>query len=198
MNKTRPFLSVRDMVLCALFSALIAAGAFIRIPLPYVPFTLQFLFTNLAGLLLGGKRGLVSVTLYIAVGLAGVPVFTQGGGPGYVLQPSFGYIMGFALGTWLAGRIAERGEGSVKADILAGLANFAAVFALGLTHLYLITNFYLEKPLGLWQTFTAGFLTFAPGDILIVILSAYLAKRLRPAIIPRRAGTNDERGQKHA
>ena len=47
----------KDLVLCALFVALIAAGAFIKIPIPVVPFTLQYLFTMMAGILLGGKLG---------------------------------------------------------------------------------------------------------------------------------------------
>lgn len=50
-------LDTRQMTLCALFTALIAVGAQIKVPLPVVPFTLQFLFTTLAGLLLGGRLG---------------------------------------------------------------------------------------------------------------------------------------------
>ena len=51
----------RELVLCALFTALTAVGAFIKIPVPVVPFTLQFLFTLLAGLLLGGRLGAIRV-----------------------------------------------------------------------------------------------------------------------------------------
>ena len=69
---------LKNMILCALFAALIAVGAFIKIPGPFVPFTLQYLFTMLSGLLLGSKLGLVSVGVYILLGLAGLPVFTQG------------------------------------------------------------------------------------------------------------------------
>jgi BioY family. len=76
------------MILCAQFAALTAVGAFIRIPIPVVPFTLQYLFTMLAGLLLGGKYGGLSVLLYIFIGLIGLPVFTEGGGIGYVFKPS--------------------------------------------------------------------------------------------------------------
>lgn len=64
-------LKVRNLILCALFVALIAAGAFIRVPIPVIPFTLQFLFTMMAGLLLGGKLGAVSVGICIAMGLLG-------------------------------------------------------------------------------------------------------------------------------
>jgi biotin transport system substrate-specific component len=70
--------NTRSLILCGFFSALIAIGAFIKIPVPVVPFTLQFLFTNLAGLLLGPKLGALSVAIYIGVGLLGVPVFAEG------------------------------------------------------------------------------------------------------------------------
>jgi biotin transport system substrate-specific component len=78
--------SLRNQILCAIFTALIAIGAFIRIPVPVVPFTLQFLFTTLAGVLLGARLGALSVIIYIVLGLMGVPVFAEGGGPGLYLQ----------------------------------------------------------------------------------------------------------------
>ena len=88
----------RELVLCALFTALTAVGAFIKIPVPVVPFTLQFLFTMLAGLLLGGRLGAISVGAYAVLGLLGLPIFTEGGGFWYLLKPSFGYILGFIVG----------------------------------------------------------------------------------------------------
>ncbi|PKM73823.1 MAG: biotin transporter BioY [Firmicutes bacterium HGW-Firmicutes-16] len=178
----KKIIDVRGMVLCALFATLIAVGAFIKIPIPYVPITLQFLFTNLAGLLLGKRKGLIAVCLYIFIGLAGVPVFTQGGGPAYIFQPTFGYIIGFALGTWFAGLIAEHGTNSIKTYIIAGLLNFVAMFAIGLIHLYLILNFYLSTPTGIVKILSIGFLPFALGDVVLIIVCAILAKRLRPFI----------------
>ena len=62
----------REIVLFGLFTALIAIGAFIRIPVPVCPFTLQLLFTTLAGLLLGSRKGALSVALYVLLGLVGV------------------------------------------------------------------------------------------------------------------------------
>ena len=85
------------LALTALFAALVAAGAFIRIPIGTVPVTLQFVFANLAALLLGVKWGTLAIGLYIALGLVGVPIFTAGGGFTYVLQPTFGYLLGFLL-----------------------------------------------------------------------------------------------------
>lgn len=174
--------SVTDMALCALFAALIAAGAFLKIPIPYVPLTLQFLFTNLAGLLLGSRRGLISVLVYLLVGLAGIPVFTQGGGPSYIMQPTFGYLLGFAPGAYFAGKISERGGGSLKASLFAGFVNFAFVYTLGAGYLYLVTNVYLQVPLSLHRTLVAGVLTSAPGDIITVAACAFLARRLGPTL----------------
>ena len=74
MNRTK------NLMYCSLFTALIAVGAFIKIPIPVVPFTLQFLFTTLAGLLLGSKMGAVSVIAYMVLGLVGLPIFPEGGG----------------------------------------------------------------------------------------------------------------------
>ena len=97
----------KEMVLFGLFTALIAIGAFIKIPVPVCPFTLQLLFTTLAGLILGSRNGACSVGLYVLLGLAGVPVFTEGGGPSYIFQPTFGYLIGFIAGAWLTGWISE-------------------------------------------------------------------------------------------
>ena len=109
-----------------MFVALIAAGAFLKVPVPVVPFTLQYLFTMLAGLLLGAKKGALAVCVYILLGLCGLPIFAQGGGIGYVFQPSFGYIIGFALGAFVTGVIANKtgrpGYGRLLAANFAGLA----------------------------------------------------------------------------
>lgn len=112
----------------AMFAALTAIGAFIKIPLPVVPFTLQIIFVFLAGSLLGSRNGFQSQLVYIGVGLVGLPVFTQGGGITYVLQPTFGYLIGFALAAFIIGFIIERIDSPTKnillVQILWGLLLF--------------------------------------------------------------------------
>lgn len=124
MNKTT------NLILCSLFTALIAVGAFIKIPVPVVPFTLQFLFTTLAGLLLGSKKGAISVVAYMVLGLVGLPIFSEGGGFWYVMKPSFGYIIGFCIGTYVTGLIAERmKEKMVPRYMLANFIGLLIVYA---------------------------------------------------------------------
>ncbi len=175
-------LSVKEMVLCALFAALIAAGAYIRIPLPAVPFSMQFFFTNLAGLLLGKKQGAVSVLIYIFIGLLGIPVFTQGGGPGYVLLPSFGYLPGMALGAWFSGLIAERSNG-MKGYLIAGFTGLFVTYSVGATYYALINYFYLSSQVEIRNLLIYCVAVFLPGDGLSALLGAYLTKRLKPVIL---------------
>src|SRR5208337_2009632 len=96
-----------DAILISLFTALTAVGAFIRIPIPYVPLTLQTLMVMFAGLILGSRRGALSQLLYLILGLLGLPIFAQGGGPAYVLQPSFGFLLGFVAGAYVIGKMVE-------------------------------------------------------------------------------------------
>ena len=130
-------MKTKGVIYCGLFTALIAVGAFIKIPIPVVPFTLQYLFTMLAGLLLGSRLGTVSVLSYMLLGLAGLPIFSEGGGLWYVFKPSFGYIIGFAVGTFVTGWIAEHMEKKTIARyLLANLAGLFCVYAVGMIYYY--------------------------------------------------------------
>lgn len=97
-------MSARKLVYTALLAALTAAGAFIRIPIGISVITLQFLFTAMAGVLLGPGGGALSQGVYVALGLVGLPIFTAGGGFGYVLQPSFGFLLGLIPAAAVIGR----------------------------------------------------------------------------------------------
>lgn len=173
----------RDMILCGLFAALIAAGAFIRIPVPVVPFTLQFLFTCLAGSLLGSRRGTISVLVYLILGLVGLPIFAEGGGIWYVLKPTFGYLIGFAAGTFVTGRMIERmNELTFGRLLTAGFAGLGLVYLLGMVWCYIISNYVLGVALGVWPLFLYCFVLAVPGDICLCVLAAILTKRLLPVL----------------
>ena len=68
------------LVLTALFSALTEVGAFFKIPFALAAISLQFLFTAMAGILLGAGYGALSQLVYVLIGLVGVPMISQGGG----------------------------------------------------------------------------------------------------------------------
>ena len=179
MNKTK----TQKLILCSLFTALIAIGAFIKIPIPYVPVTLQFEFVILAAFLLGGKLSFVSVITYIALGLVGLPVFTEGGGISYVLKPTFGYIIGFAACAYVSGTIANKVKHPSFARLfISAIAGILIVYTFGMVHFYIIKNIYSSAQIGLWYIFKFCFLIFLPGDLLLSAVGALAAKKLIPIL----------------
>lgn len=186
-DKVKP----EDMVMCGLFTALIAAGAFIKIPVPVVPFTLQFLFTTLAGLIMGGRLGAVSVGIYAVLGLIGLPVFAEGGGIWYVLKPSFGYILGFIAASFVTGKMAEyymrdNKTLTVKKLLAANFTGLAIVYLVGITYYYFICNFVINAPIGFAPLMMYCFVLAVPGDIILCFLAAFLTKRMKPIYVKMR------------
>ena len=167
-NKTRM------MILAALFAALTAVGAFIRFPLGTMSVTLQFMFTAMAGVLLGAKWGAVSQTVYVVLGLVGLPVFTMGGGIGYVMQPSFGFLLGLIPTAWVIGHLTEKENGHWRIA-LACLAGLAVLYAIGVPYMALIANAYLGKGLTFWQVLKNGMLIYLPGDMLKIAAGSALS-----------------------
>lgn len=175
-------LSLREMILCAMFVALVAAGAFIRIPVGTDVYTLQFLFTLLAGLLLGARLGATAVATYVLLGLVGVPVFASGGGPGYVLQPTFGYLVGFILQAWYCGAAARRLSARKFKRLLAiNGVGMAIVYVIGISYFYFVSNYVIDAPIAVWPViFYCGILQVVP-DFLLCVAAAGLAVRLEHA-----------------
>ncbi len=171
---------INNMILISLFAALTAVGAFIKIPIPYVPLTLQTLMVMFAGLILGSNRGAMSQVLYVLIGLMGIPIFAQGGGPAYVFQPSFGFLIGSIPGAYLIGKIVEgKGDLSALRTLIALLAGQVIIYLCGLFYLYLNLNFIIHKPVSFYFTVKIGLFVFIPGDILKIIVAALVAAPIR-------------------
>lgn len=180
MKREKRIFDTQSIVLCALFAALSTIGAYIKIPISYVPITMQLTFTTLAGLLLGSCKGAISVSIYIIAGLIGLPVFTNGGGFGYILQPTFGYILGFVAGAFVAGLIVgKRKEVSYSRYLLASFGSIAACYTLGTIYFHIIMNLYLGNNMGLWKILMLCVIPFIPGDVIMSLLASWVAKKIK-------------------
>lgn len=181
-------LRIRRMTLCGLFSALIAIGAFIQIPVPFMDyFTLQFLFVLLAGMLLGPVNGGLAVAVYVAVGLAGVPIFAAGGGISYLFRPSFGYLLGFIAAAWLTGFLCRKsGAVRMRQFLPAAFAGMAVTYGFGFLYKYLILNQYMGQPTPLLAIVLSAFPLDMPGDAVLCLAASALAGRLRAVLVRER------------
>lgn len=171
----------RKLVFTALLAALTAAGAFLRIPLGFSSITLQFLFTAMAGVLLGPGCGALSQGVYVALGLIGLPIFTTGGGFSYVLQPTFGFLLGLIPAAAIIGAIFGKSTSPLRIA-LACAAGLAALYAVGVPYMALILNGYMGKNMSLSALLWAGMIPFLPGDAIKIAVTALLCPLLRKRV----------------
>lgn len=161
-------MKTKDMVLIAMFTALTAIGAQLSIPIKPVPFTLQVLFCMYSGILLGAKRGALSQIIYVALGLMGLPIFSGAkGGPGVIMSPTFGYLIGFIACSFVIGLISERFKSNNMIKLLgATLAGLSVVYIIGVPYLYLILNYVLGVSTTVSGAIKTGFLMSIAQDLI--------------------------------
>jgi len=176
-------MKTRDMILIAMFAALTAIGAFMRIETPIVPFTLQFVFCAYSGVLLGSKKGALSQILYVCIGLVGFPIFTKGGGLSYIFQPTFGYLIGFIACSFVIGKLTENKEKITFLNIfIPVISGLMVVYALGVPYLYMIVNVYFGKTMPVAAAIGAGFTPYIIPDLILSALVALTALKVVPIL----------------
>ena len=179
-------MSTRALTLISLFAVLMIVGGKINLMVFSIPFTLQFLACLLTGLLLGARKGMAAIGIYIFLGLIGLPVFALGGGIGYVLLPSFGYLPGMLICAGLTGFLATRTDPYYQKitfiqTLLISLAGLGMVYLFGVTYLYFIRNFYVGEPMLFTRAIQIGMIPFLITDFAHCLLAALLAPRIRKA-----------------
>jgi len=167
------------MVLIAVFTALTCVGGFIRIPMFPVPLTLQTLFVYFSALLLGSRRAVLSQVLFLLIGLAGIPVFARGGGPAYILQPSFGYLAAFPLSVYVCGRLSQKkNEQSFYRLFLACGSGVLVILGVGSLYLYVNLNYIIDSSVSFSKVFVTGFLVFLPAEVLKCFVAVWIYRKL--------------------
>lgn len=181
-------LKTKELTTCALFAALIAVGAFIKIDIPLpmytMHFTMQWFFVLIAGLLLGKKLAATSVVVYLCIGLVGVPVFAAGGGPTYIFRPGFGFLLGFALAAFLMGTITDKlKKYNIINLLLPAVAGLIAYYGVGAIYFYCINNFYVKSPVSMAVVVVDYCLITVIPDFILCVLSVMFAVKLRPVFM---------------
>lgn len=181
-------ISIKEMSLVGLFTALTAVGAFISLPLGPVPITLQTLFVLLGGLILGPKLASLSQVLYLLIGLAGIPVFSGfTGGLQTILKPSFGFIISFIIASFVVGKVsslieAHDSKTTITRCLIASSLGTIITYLIGLPYMYFIMNYVMNMGLSFYEVLKIGCLLFIPGDILKIIVSAIVGTKLLPIV----------------
>jgi len=176
-------LTIKECMLSALFTALMVAGTYLRIPFPLLPVTLQPFICALSGLILGARLGALSMTVYMCLGLAGLPVFAGGSGPSAVFGKTFGFIVGFIAGAYVIGRIsAKLGKPTPVNNLKALLPGLAAIYIPGIAHMLLIMRVYLANEQAGLLMVLSGNLPYFIKDAVLFVVIAFAGTSVVPAV----------------
>lgn len=173
-----------DISISALFCTLICVGAFIKIPIPNLPITMQVFFVLLAGLVLEPKTAFFASFSYLFLGLIGLPIFTSGGGIGYVLIPSFGFIIGFVIAATVMSLILHKTKKQPFWLLaLVAFLGIIIIYLVGIPYFALITNVINTGDKSAIWFIQALLVPFIPKEIISAIAAILVAYKLRPILV---------------
>lgn len=179
-------LSSNDLTQVALSAALLAASSLIVIPVGVIPITLQVFFFFFLPALLGPFKGIMVVTLYLFMGLVGLPVFAGGtGGLMSVLSPSFGYLLGALAVAWIVGK-AYLQKRNYLYKSAAMVLSLILLYAVGMTYQYMMMNYVMNTPFSLSSILTMNLTVFLPIDLVKLVFAFSLYERLKKLPFARR------------
>ncbi|MCR4435276.1 MAG: biotin transporter BioY [Clostridiales bacterium] len=174
-------LSTKQMIVIGLFTAITAIFSQIslKIPLSPVPVTLQTLAVFLSAIILGSKCGMLSQIVYILIGAAGVPVFSNfESGIGVLFGYKGGFLISFPIMAYVMGLILEKRKRFTPFAIVPALtAGMAVCYTIGAFWLALVLKTSAVKAV------TAAVIPFIPFDLVKIIIAAILGYQVRNSLI---------------
>lgn len=169
-------ISTRDMILIAMFAAIIAILGYVSVVVPIspVPITGQTLGIMIIGLLLNKKQAAYSVLIWILVGIAGAPVFSGGrGGLSVLFSPTGGYIVGFLVGAYAISALKGESISLVRMSLSVVFGGIFVIYMFGIPWLAYTTG------MDIYTAFTKGAFPFLVGDLIKSFIAVNLGYALR-------------------
>ena len=167
--------NLRQLIYASLCSALMIAGAHLKIPIGPVPIVLTNFIVMLAGLILCMKWGLASVGIYLLMGIVGLPVFAGGSGLAYVFGPTGGYLLAFLPAVVIFGLISSGKKRLIWRDAAALVCGSIAIYIIGVPWLKVAAGLTWESAV------SVGMLPFLFGDAVKIAAATATVSILRKA-----------------
>ncbi|MCH5267215.1 MAG: biotin transporter BioY [Lachnospiraceae bacterium] len=171
-----------DMAYIAMFAVIMAVCSWISIPTS-IPFTLQTFGVFFTVALLGGRRGTLSILVYILLGFVGVPVFAGfTGGPGIILGTTGGYIVGFlfsALFMWAMEHLLGKKTWVLGISMVIGLL---ILYAFG-TVWFMLVYAKTTGAIGIWTALGWCVFPYIIPDLIKIALAIVLCKRFSTSMV---------------
>lgn len=178
-------MKTKELAQCALLFSFLVICSKISLPIGPVPISFQTLAVILIGLILNSKQVLLLFTAYLISGLCGLPVFANGGGLAYIVQPSFGFLLSFPVAAYSLALLRQRISLHGISMFLSSFIALGIIYFIGVLYMGFIFHFVLSLNKNIWDILALGVLPFIFHDIVSLAIACIIAMRiviLHPAI----------------
>lgn len=177
-------MKTREITLSAILLALLIVCSQLVIPIGPIPITLQTLAVLMMGYLLSPKNTLLTTSIYLIMGVSGLPVFAGfSGGFHMLLTPAFGFVLGFIPASYIQAKYLKSFSNlEMKHLLFSGFIASLITYLIGLTYMAGILNLYLDSQMNFTQILMVGLIPFIPGDLIKLAVASLLAKRILPLV----------------
>lgn len=170
-------LSTKTLCMIALMAAVTCILGPLSLPIGPVPISFTNLAIYFAVILLGTKKGTISYLVYLLIGLVGVPVFSGfTGGPGKLLGPTGGYLIGFIFMALISGFFIEHFHYKIGMSIVGMILGTIVTYVFGTAWLA------IEAGMGFYAALMAGVIPFIIGDLIKIFIAAFLGLQIKKRI----------------
>ncbi|MCR4842653.1 MAG: biotin transporter BioY [Eubacterium sp.] len=187
MNQKESRLTIKEMALTAVMSAVLCVLAPLSLPIGPVPISLATLFVYISVYVLGTRLGTLSVVIYLLLGAVGLPVFSgYSGGIFKLAGPTGGYLIGYIPLAIISGIFVHRFAMKIVPSILGMIVGTAVLYALGTAWLAMSASMEFTAALA------AGVIPFIPGDLVKIAVTAIVGPRLCAALSRAHVNSREE------
>lgn len=168
-----------ELTMMALLVAILCVSSYINIPLPIspVPITAQLLVVYLIALLLRPKQAVLTVVVWLLLGVIGLPVFSGGrGGFGILAGPTGGYAIGYVILAGVVSYLCKKCKKEYEKFLILIVVGILLLYMIGVPWMKLTTG------IGIQAAWLTGALPYLPGDVLKAVAALFLARPLQRAI----------------
>lgn len=179
-NTSGTRISVREMTMIALVTAVICIIAPFSIPIPIspIPITLALFALFLAGIILGKWKGVISAVLYLLLGMVGLPVFTGfTGGVQKLAGPTGGYLVGYIFLVFFIGLFVEKFPGKILMYFVGGILGIVACYAFGTVW------FVIQYKVGFLEALTMCVFPYIPLDLVKLVCAVIVGSQVRRILV---------------
>lgn len=175
-------MKIKNMVVCAVFAAILCIFSVMTIPIGPVPISMSVFGVMLTAVILGARRGIVSVVVFILLGAAGLPVFSgfRGGIP-VLVGPTGGYITGYILMALVIGFLTKFLPAARTKNILGTI--LICMVSMLVCYIFGTIQFMLIQHTALWQALTLCVFPFAVFDFLKCIAAAIIGYTVKIGLL---------------